>query len=150
LSIESTCSENAVATAASGFTNAGAITLTNREGCKDNARLTVSSGTLTNSGTITSDESALSERVIQGNLTNTGMLAINTNTAYNASGATLKNSGTVTVSGAGVVLSATNGATISNEAGGTIAGPEFGRLLQPGGTFNQGLGKTTGVEPARS
>ena len=146
LLIESTCAEHAIVTAATGFTNGGAITLTNGDTCGDNATLVVSSGTLANSGTITTELLHGGKRVLQGNITNTGTIAINASSLYNATEPTLKNSGTISVAN-GVTLSAPSKPTISNESGGTIAGAGTGALLQTGGTFNEGLGKTTGSEP---
>jgi hypothetical protein len=146
LSIESTGGEHAIATAATSFTNAGAITLTNGDSAGNFATLVISSGALTNSGTITTQPANGGVRSLQGNLTNTGTLAINANTAYNASGATLTNSGAINIA-TGVALSATGIPTISNETGGTIAGTGTGALVQTEGTFNEGLGTTTGSLP---
>ncbi len=145
LVIESTSGENATATAPGSFTNAGLITMTNGDTAGNNATLILSSGTLTNSGTLTTEVAHGGTRTIQGNLTNTGTLAINTNTTYNATEATLLNNGAINVAN-GVALTAPSKETITNE-GGTIAGSESGALVQTGGTFNEGLGTTAGSEP---
>ncbi|MFI4977173.1 MAG: beta strand repeat-containing protein [Solirubrobacterales bacterium] len=146
LSIESTSSANAEVTAATGFTNAGSITLTNGDSASNFATLVTTSGTLTNSGTITSEQAHGGGRTLQGNVTNTGTIAINANTTDNAASPTLLNEGAINI-GTGVALSVPSKPTISNETGGTIAGTGNGALVQTEGTFSQGLGTTTGSEP---
>jgi hypothetical protein len=146
LSIESTVGEHARVTVGAGFTNAGSITLTNGDTASNNATLVISSGTLTNSGTITTELAHGGARTIQGNITNTGTIAINANTSYSATEATLLNNGAIDIA-TGVALSAPSKPTISNETGGTIAAAGTGALVQTSGTFNEGLGKTTGSEP---
>ncbi len=141
LTIESTSGEHARATAAASFTNAGAIILTNGEGNSNNASLTVSAGTLTNSGTITAEKASGGARAIQGNLTNTGTLAINANTAFNASEKTLLNEGAINVA-TGVAFAVSANSTVTNAAG-LIAATGTGALVESTGTFNQGLGKTS-------
>jgi hypothetical protein len=142
LVIESTNSEHARMTAAGSFSSAGTITLTNSETSPNTASLTVSSGTLANSGTIEVEAGVGGSRNLQGNLTNTGTLAINANTAYNASEKTLLNQGAISVA-TGVALTVSGNSTVSNESGGMIAATGTGVLVEVGGTFNQGLGKTT-------
>ncbi len=93
LLLESTCGENATATAGASFTNAGTITLTNGEECATNATLAISAGTLTNSGTIATEPATGGTRTVQGNVTNKGTLAIDTNSAYNGASALLTNEG---------------------------------------------------------
>ena len=146
LSIESTCGEHAVATNEASFTNAGSITLTNADGCANNATLIVAAGTLTNSGTITSEPGVGGARTIQGNLKNTGTLAINTNTSYNAPGTLLTNEGQIDLA-TGVTLSAPNTQTVDNETSGTIAGAGTGALAVTNGAFNEGAGVTSGSQP---
>ena len=143
LVLESYNSENVTTTASTSFTNAGLITLTNIETSANNATLTISSGTLTNNGTITTEKAIGGARDLTGNITNgsKGTLAINANTSFNASGATLINEGAINIA-LGVVLSATNTPTISNE-GGSITTTGTGALDETTGTFNEGLGKTT-------
>jgi hypothetical protein len=146
LSIESTGGENAKTTAAAGFKNGGSITLTNGDSSGNNATLVISAGALLNSGTITTEVAHGGTRTLQGDVTNTGTLQINANTAYSTTGAILVNEGAIDVAN-GVALSASSAPTISNESGGTIAGTGTGALVQTGGTFNEGLGKTTGSVP---
>ncbi len=146
LSIESTCSENATATAGASFTNAGTITLTNSETCANNATLAVSAGTLTNSGKIATEPAIGGTRTLQGNLTNTGTLALRANTTYNGTGAALVNQGQINMS-TGTVFSINGSPTVTNGAGGAIVGTGSGRLVQRGGTFDEGAGKVTGSEP---
>jgi fibronectin-binding autotransporter adhesin len=145
LVIESINGEHSYATAASSFTNAGTITLTSTEANPNQAALTVSSGTLTNSGSIKVETGVGGARYIQGNVTNTGTITINASTQYNISGAVLVNQGTISIA-SGVVLNASANPTISNEAGGIVAVTGTGALVQTEGTFNQGLGKTTTVK----
>jgi hypothetical protein len=147
LSVQSTCSEHATATAAVGYTNGGTITLTNGDGCSNNATLATTAGTLTNSGKIAVEFVHGGSRTIAGNLTNTGTLEINASTGFPTSGASLLNEGTIAIAGGGVTLSATGGGTVTNGPGGTIAAAGNGALTETGGTFDQGTGGTTGSLP---
>ncbi len=146
LAIQSTCSEHASVTAAVSYTNAGTITLTNGDGCGNNAVLTISAGTLTNSGKIVTEPAHGGVRQIQGNLTNTGTIILNANTSESTLGATLLNEGTIDIV-ENVTFSVGGTATFTNGAGGTIAGTGNGDLVQTGGTFNEGLGAIVGNEP---
>ena len=146
LSIESTSSEHAKVTVSAGFTNAGSITLTNGDSASNNATLLISGGTLVNSGTITTEPAHGGQRLIQGNITNTGKIVLNANTSDPASLPTIVNSGAIDLA-TGVTFSLSSKPTISNESGGLIAATGTGALAQSGGTFNQGLGKTTGATP---
>ncbi len=146
LSVESTCGENATATAAASFTNAGTITLTNGDSCGNNDTLVVSAGTLTNSGKLVTEPGVGGTRTLQGNLINTGTLGIKANTAYNETGAQFTNEGELNVA-EGVALSVTGSATVTNGTGGAIVTTGNGALVQTGGTFDQGLGTATGSEP---
>jgi fibronectin-binding autotransporter adhesin len=146
LSIESTCSENAVATAGASFTNAGAITLTNGDGCGDTATLVVSAGTLTNSGTLTTEVAHGGARTLQGNITNTGTLTIGANTAYNGESAVLTNEGEVNVPEATQLTVSNKGAVVN--AGGKITGTGSGDVFIGAGTsFTEGAGTTSGTKP---
>ncbi len=147
LTVQGTNSENATTTAAAGFTNGGTITLTQIENEGNNAQLSITAGTLTNTGTIATEAgSGSGTRTLRGNLTNKSTLALGTTTAFNGTSAVFVNEGAVNIA-TGATLSLPGGQTFSNEAGGTIAGTGTGRLDQVGGTFNQGAGKTTGTEP---
>jgi hypothetical protein len=85
LVLESTNGEHEKTTASTSFTNAGTITLTKSETNNNNARLTITTGTLTNSGTITSEAAeGTSHRYIEGSITNTGTLNINSDTEFNS------------------------------------------------------------------
>ncbi len=146
LSVESTISENAETKASASFTNAGTIVLTNGDAAANFAALEVLAGTLTNSGTISSEAAAGGARYLQGNVTNTGTLAINATTKYDLSSTTLLNNGAINIAN-GVTLLAPTKQTINNETGGTIAATGTGTLAQTSGTFNQGLGTTSGTQP---
>ena len=142
LLLETVNSEHVAVTAAAGFTNAGTITLTKSETAANNARLVVSTGTLTNTGTITTELSGGGVRALLGNLINKGTLAIDSNTSYNGAGTTLTNEGAIDIATA-VSLSVGGNSTVSNESGGMIAATGTGTLFEVEGTFNEGLGKTT-------
>ena len=142
LSIESTNSENAQETAATGFTNAGTIVLTSTETNANFAALTMTTGTLTNSGSIKVETGVGGARYLEGSLTNTGTLAVSQTTKYDTAKATLSNQGAINIA-TGVALAVTGASTVSNESGGMIAATGTGALTQTEGTFNQGLGKTT-------
>jgi uncharacterized repeat protein (TIGR02543 family) len=87
------CPESLV-TSASGFTNAGTITLSGP--CDSGIKTT--SGTLTNSGMIVAKPGA-SSRELKGNLLNQGKLNINAPTAFDGAGSTLtQTAGTTTIS----------------------------------------------------
>ena len=146
LAIQSTCSENAVATAAAGFTNAGAITLTNGDGCGDSETLIVSAGTLTNSGTLTTEPANGGSRTLQGNLTNTGTLAIDATTAYNGASTALTNEGALSVANAKELAVASKD-SLTNGSGGSIAATGSGAVVLSGATFNEGAGTTSGTQP---
>ena len=146
LVLESTNGENEKTTASESFTNAGTITLTKSQTNNNNARLAISSGTLTNTGTITSEAAeGGGHRFLEGSITNKGTLAIDSDTEYNTSKATLTNEGTIDLA-TGVALSVSGTATVNNN-GGAIAATGTGALVQVGGTFNEGLGKATGTVP---
>jgi fibronectin-binding autotransporter adhesin len=147
LSIESTCSENATATAAASFTNAGTIKLTNGDGCGDSAALAISEGTLTNTGKLIAEHAINGSRTVQGNLVNTGTLAFNTNTAYNGASGTLTNEGALNIA-EGDQLDVSGNNTLVNGAGGNITAPGGAYVSMQGGTtFTEGAGTTTGAKP---
>ena len=146
LVVESSCGENAREATGTSYTNAGSIVMTNFEGCGNNAAIAVTGGaTLTNSGTITTEPAHGGRREIEGNLTNTGTLAIDANTGYEAGAAALTNEGSLAIA-TGVTFAVAGGATVSNNAG-TISGGTTGVLSETKGTFNQGAGKTSGTQP---
>ncbi len=142
LILESTNGENTTTTASASFTNAGSITLTSSETNANQAALVISSATLTNSGTIKVEPGVGGARYLEGNITNTGTLAINATTKYDQSKATLVNQGAIDIA-SGVLLAASGAPSISNELAGIIAATGTGALVQTEGAFDQGLGKTT-------
>jgi hypothetical protein len=146
LLVESTCTEHAVSTAASGFTNGGTITLTNGDSCGNNATLAITEGTLTNTGKIITQPAVGGARTLQGNLTNTGTVAINAGTTDPTAGAVLLNDGTINLA-TGTAFSLAGAPTITNGTGGTIVGTGTGALVQSKGTFNEAAGASDGSEP---
>jgi PKD domain/IPT/TIG domain len=139
--------------AATGFSNGGTITLTSAErggvdcGGNDASRLTVASGTLTNTGKIDVEPGTGGERQLDGSLTNGGTLTVGTNMLFDGSKATLTNEGGVDL-GEGVEVSVEGDGTFTNGAGGSIAAPGGANVLVPGGsTFNEGAGTTSGSQP---
>jgi len=145
VSVESTCGEHAYLTAPASWSSAGAITLTNGDGCSNNATLTTSAGIFANSGTILTEVAHGGKRVLQGNLANTGTITIDQPAEYNLAGSMLANKGTIEVAN-GSTLSLPSGQTVENEAG-TIAGGTSGVLSQSGGTFDESAGRTSGTQP---
>jgi hypothetical protein len=127
------------------FTNAGAITLDATGG---NPSLDLSAGTLTNSGTITTQAGASpGEPEIVGNLTNTGTINIDTNSSHGGfAPATLDNEGHLQIA---------NGATFNdvhtviNDSGGSIEATGSGDLetTSDNGVYDQGEGTTSGSQP---
>jgi hypothetical protein len=148
LLIENNTNQNAAVTASASFTNAGKITLTDAPGDNgESVTLALTAGTLTNTGTITTVEDAGGARFLQGSLTNKGTLAINTNTAYNASKATLTNEGMLNVA-TGKTLTVSNEGSVTNGTGGKIEGGTSGQVfLDANSAFTEGAGTTTGTLP---
>jgi hypothetical protein len=145
LMLEGTCGENQSTTAAGSFSNAGSIILNNGDGCADNVTLALTEGTLTNTGTITTELLHGGQRNLLGGLTNKGTLALNASTTYSAKSAVLLNEGAINLA-TGVTLSVSGGANVTNAAG-TIAATGTGVLSELGGTFTQGAGASTGSQP---
>src|SRR5206468_31427 len=75
LTLEGLCNQNAVATAAASFTNAGTVTLTST-GCGNLAELNAGTNTITNSGTIETTPGSAGTRNLVGNLMNSGHLTV--------------------------------------------------------------------------
>src|SRR5580692_5937373 len=140
--------------AVSGFSNAGTIKLTSAKysgttdcGGNDASKLTLESGTLTNTGTIDVEPGAGGERQLDGSLTNKGTFAVDTGTSFDESKAALVNEGAVEL-GEGVELSVGGNGTFTNGAGGSISAPGGANVLIPSGaTFNEGAGTTSGTQP---
>ncbi|MDP9072558.1 MAG: IPT/TIG domain-containing protein, partial [Actinomycetota bacterium] len=144
--------------AAGGFTNRGTITLTwiGTGACSagESSTLTLPAGaTLTNAGTI---ETRANNATIQADVLNTGTLAVkggsfSGNAELNRPATTFDNQGAVTIA-ASSYLHVSNGATFFNDTGGSISasgttaatGQNNDLWVDPGSTFRQGGGTTTG------
>ena len=145
VTVQSIQSWDAVLTAASGFTNAGQLTL---EGLlySNIARLTLNSGTLTNEGTlrILAGGSA-GPREISADVINDGSVEVDVYTSLTRSGGSWLNNGTLTL-GTSASLYCGNG-SFGNNASGVIAGN--GYLDRSAATFtNEGTfrpGSSPGV-----
>jgi fibronectin-binding autotransporter adhesin len=148
LSIQNNVNQNASTTAGASFTNAGKIVLTDAPGANgESVTLALSAGTLTNSGTITTEEDQSGARVLQGSIVNTGTIAIDQSTDYNAAKAHLANEGALNVAG-GKSLSVSNEGSVTNGAGGSIAAGTSGVVfLESGTAFTEGAGTTSGTLP---
>ncbi len=129
-------------TASAGFTNAGSIELTNvEEVCAESEPATLDwSGTLTNTGRITSSFGAAGgSRSLDGNLTNSGTVNIESETSYAGASALFTNKKTVTVAD-GATLSTTGGQTLTDATGGSVTTTSGGSLDLYETTFNVGAG----------
>jgi hypothetical protein len=148
LIIENFSNQTTTVTASASFTNAGKITLTDAPGQNgQNVTLDLTTGTLTNTGTIAAEEDAGGGRFLQGSIANTGTIAINTNTSYNGAKALLTNEGTLNVAN-GKTLTVSDEGSVVNGTGGTIAGGASGQVfLEPSTAFTEGAGTTTGTLP---
>ncbi|MBA3807630.1 MAG: hypothetical protein H0X28_04420, partial [Solirubrobacterales bacterium] len=147
ITIESTSSEHSALTAASNFTSAGSITLTNSDAIPNQAALVISAGTLTNSGSIKVEAGVGGQRFLEGNITNTGTIAINATTKYDAKGAALNNQGALNLA-TGTQLVVSNEGSVTNGSGGSIAGTGSGNVaIEPTSAFNEGAGTTSGTKP---
>ena len=151
LSIDGTCSNNALETVDANETNAGTVHLSSIS-CGNTSTLAVASGkTFTNAaaGVVDVDAGAgNSGRTITGNLTNKGKVVVSVAGTY--SGGTWTNSGKLSIaSGATWNSPASAGVTFTNTTGGSVVAPGTGPALELGGgnTFNEGTGTTTGTEP---
>jgi hypothetical protein len=101
-------STQSAVTAASGFTNAGTITLAGT--CDSGLKLT--SGTLTNTGTLTAAATSSGRsREIKGSLVNSGVLNLNGDTVFDGSGAALtQTAGSTVLAGSTLDISQSAGA----------------------------------------
>jgi fibronectin-binding autotransporter adhesin len=151
LSIDGTCSNNALETVDANETNTGTVHLSSIS-CGNASTLAVASGkTFTNeaAGIVDVDQGVGNNgRTVTGNLTNKGK--VNVNAAGTYSGGTWTNSGKLTIA-SGVTWNspASAGVTFTNTTGGSVVALGTGPALELGAsdTFNQGDGKTTGTEP---
>ena len=153
---------SATLTAANGFTNAGTITLQTLNGSSYSSNLTVTSGTLTNTGVINVEPNAIdgaTTRTISAELANSGLVNVKTTATLGRSSAAHINSGTINVIGGDLIVSQSgptptfanansgiiniadtrtlniSGGELSNFSGGTLTGGTFnvtGKLQFPG------------------
>jgi hypothetical protein len=146
LTIESTCAEDAVATANGAFTNNGTITLANGDSCPGNVTLTSPTGIFTSTNSLVSQSGSGGTRTLLGNMIVSGQLTVNTNTAFNSAGTTFTNQGFLNVAD-GATFTVSNGTTLVNTTGGLIVPNNTGLVLVQGATFNQGAGSGNGTKP---
>ena len=145
--IESNNSEHAYLTAAASYSNAGTITLTSIETSPNQAALITTSGTLTNSGSINVEVGVGGLRFLEGDVTNTGTIAINATTRYDAASALLTNEGAIKLA-TGTLLVVTNKGAVTNGTGGSIVAAGTGAVaIEPECTFTEGAGTTSGSKP---
>jgi hypothetical protein len=146
LTIESTCAEDAVATANGAFTNNGTISLANGDSCPGNVTLTSPTGIFTSTNSLVSQSGSGGTRMLLGNMTISGQLTVNTNTTFNSAGTTYTNQGFLNVAD-GATFTVSNGTTFINTTGGLIVPNNTGLVLVQGATFNQGAGSGNGTKP---
>jgi len=143
LTVEAVCNLDGIATAASGFTNAGTITLASYACLNANNVLVVASGTLLNQGTIAAEPST--GDYLRGNVTNTGTIAADVTLNFDQAGRKLLNRGSVTVAN-GAALALSN-ASFTNDVGGSITATGTGQVSLSGGSFTSGNGTMSGSRP---
>jgi Bacterial Ig-like domain (group 3)/Divergent InlB B-repeat domain len=113
------CPFQTLVTAASGFTNAGTITLAGT--CDSGLKIT--SGALSNTGTLTMAATGSNvTRELKSGLVNSGTFQVSGDTAFDRSGATLQQTAGSTTIGAGVILDASGSGSTFQLQGGTISG----------------------------
>ena len=136
------CFTGSFVTAPAGFTNAGSIELTNvEELCTESEPASLSwSGTLTNTGKITSNFGAAGgSRELDGNLTNSGAVNIESDTSFGGPSALLTNKKTVTVADEATFFT-TGGQTFTDATGGSVTTASGGSLDFANTIFNVGAG----------
>ena len=108
----------------------------------------VSSGELTNSGTLTAQAGGPTPREseIVGSVTNTGTVAIDADADYFGAGAVLDNKGPLRIADD---VTFNDEQTVIDDTGGEIAATGSGQLLtgSNNGVYDQGDGTTSGTEP---
>ena len=123
--VHGTTASRAILTAATGFTNAGNITLESLSGTASVADLTVASGILTNLGTIDIQPGAGGFRTVSASLANRGTVNVNTRTTLSKQSGTYSNEGAFNVL-PGSVLTIAGQSQVFNQSGGTLsAGGSF-------------------------
>ena len=132
LAVTSTCSGAMLLKATEGLTikALGALRLSSSM-CASSTTL---AGKVTNNGTITGETGAGGERVIEGNLTNKGTLALNAPTKI--SGSTLTNEAAIKLA-EGVQLEVQKPDAFVEGAGGSIAAPAKATITIVEGSFTQ-------------
>ena len=146
LAVDTTCSFNSTLATTSGLSVGanGAVSLSNADTCSNSVTV---KGPITNAGKLSSEVGVGGHRTLEGNLTNTGTVAINTTTEYDAKAAAISNQGAIDIA-TGQQLQVSNEGTATNGAGGSIAAIGTGSLLMKSGTsFTEGAGKTSGTLP---
>ena len=111
---------NANLTSANGFTNAGTLRLESI-GSNWESKVTVTNGTLTNTGVIQSNTGSGGARTIAAVLDNQGTINVNQSLTATKTGGAHSNSGTIAIASGQTFLISGSG-TFTNTAGGTIAG----------------------------
>ena len=129
------CPESLV-TSASGFTNAGTITLLGN--CSSGIKM--SGGTLTNTGTIVAKSGA--NRELKGNLTTSGTLNIQAPIAFDGAGATLTQTGGTTTISPSQFIDLTGSTDTFHLNGGVLQSPGSNTTHQGGltGSLNNSGG----------
>ena len=143
LTIEGTCAAPAYVDLQGNVANAGTIVLSSG-GCSAVDYLRSESGTLTNTGTLKGEAGAGGERYLVGTFKNKGTVELATGAVADGSG-TFTNEGAVKA-GEGSSLDFSSG-TFTNGSGGSVAGSGSGHVAVTGGTFVEGAGTTSGLEP---
>lgn len=123
-------------TAGTFATSSGTILMT---GSAASTYLNVTSGTFTNSGTITTE--VAQRAYINANLTNTGTLNFNTDTYFAKAGGTYSNAGTLNIA---------TGKTLFLEGSGTTLTLQTGTTFNNSGTLSVGSGSTLTLQIAYS
>jgi len=145
LVVAATCGADAKLTTTTGLLIEanGALTMT-KSVCNNSVRLV---GPIANAGTLSSEGGEGGDnRFIDGNLTNTGTLQVDSTIEYNAKGTTLTNEGAIDLA-TGVALVGSSEASIVN-ASGAINATGTGTVgMEPGTSFTQGDGATSGTKP---
>jgi hypothetical protein len=132
-------------TVANGFTNNGAIELTNFFGVAYNSSLTVTLGTLVNAGAIVSFGGVTpgGQRTFVGRMNNSGTLSVGTGAPLVwsvTSGAALTNSGLIDLSLGSLTLNMGFGASLTSAGTVDVVAPFA--LTVNGGTFTHAFGAT--------
>ena len=158
LTLEDSCAGVEV-TAATGFTNAGTIRMTATSNCGYDI-LAITSGTLTNNGTINAEAGGGAQQDIRGNVENTGTLDVAApgsdegaftnkgSASFTAPEATLAgswtNEGPLTLGKADKLVVYGGKGGFVNATGGTVSSP--GEATLQTDAFTQGAGAITGTQ----